>query len=161
MEVVAQHIKNTTISRQRGWMELRMRPRITWSKALTIEAAMIPMVPIKRLANDVSGQQITDTAIRAPLFEPENIAAAGFAPIVTAGDLPYFHIFGPTGIAAEVEVFKAPANPSRSFYIANPVQYNKLYYSVAGNIISGGPRHDTVIGEVWDVDAVVRLTTNA
>ncbi len=158
-EVVATHVKDVSIYREGGSLIIRPRQYVDWTQSLVIQAAMMPMLPIKRLVNDTSGAQVTDTAMRLPLNTPEDVSVDGFTPIVTVGSLPKAKIWGATsGISAEVEVFAAPDNPTRSFYIANPTSYNKFYYSVAGNI-TGAVTHTTTIGEKWFVDSQIKIRT--
>ena len=70
-------------------------------------------------------------------------------------------MWGPTGISASAEIIKHLGLPSCGFYIATPDNYNKLYYSVAGNGLStmGGVNYNTRVGEAWDVEGVIRMIT--
>ena len=122
---------------------------------------MMTMLPLKRLLNNTFGPVITDTAMRAPYASKEDVSVAGFPRIITLGSLPESKLWGPTGISASVEILKHPGLASCGFYVANDEAYNKLYYSVGGSGLTtmGGVPHTTTIGESWDVESVIKLTT--
>lgn len=159
---VAEHAKHVTIHRDKGGATIRLQQHVQWSQSLVIEAAMLTMLPIKRLLNDTSGEQITAVAMRAPFYDKEDVSAAGFTQVVSSGELPASQLWGPTGISAEVEILKHPGYADCGFYVSNAIYYNKLYYSVAGSAASGmgGTAHTTQVGEKWDVESVIRMTTN-
>ena len=158
---VATHMKRVALTRAESGAKISLVQRVVWSKALVLESAMMTMLPIKRLLSDTAGEVITDTAMRAPYASKENVAVSGFPLDVTLGSLPDVKLWGPTGISASAEIIKHPGLPSCGFYIANPENYNKLYYSVAGSGLAsmGGVNYTTTIGETWDVESVIRMTT--
>lgn len=110
----AQRIKHGTISRVRGWLDIRVHHYVKWKLVMELQAVMAGHLPIKRKLDGATGEQITDTAMRSPLYVAENIAEAGFPISLTVGSLPRVQIWGPTGIAAEVEVVKSPNIATRS-----------------------------------------------
>ncbi|EOR08670.1 hypothetical protein F896_01196 [Acinetobacter genomosp. 15BJ] len=152
---VADHTKHLIFENRK----LRLKQYVKWVMSLIIKTAYLTMLPIKRKQNDTSGEQITDKAIREPLYAIENIGEADFERTLTMGSLPACQIWGPTGIDASVEFLKHPNNPTACFYIANPTNYNKFYYSVAGNFI-GTERHTTAIGEVWETDSIISVNSS-
>ncbi|WP_300727498.1 hypothetical protein [Pseudomonas sp.] len=158
---VATHSKRVTISHAEGGMRIELSQQVVWSQALVLKAAMMTMLPIKRLLADTSGDVITNTAMRAPYASTEDVSATGFAQVTTLGSLPDAQLWGPTGISASVQILKHPGLPSCGFYISSAVNYNKFYYSVAGSTVStmGGTTHITQPGEAWDVESVIRITT--
>ncbi|WP_300729046.1 hypothetical protein [Pseudomonas sp.] len=159
---VATHVKRVTLSREDGGLKIAISQQVVWSKSLVLKAAMLTMLPIKRLIKDTTGEVITNTAMRAPYTSIEDVSATGFAQVTTLGSLPDAQLWGPTGISASVQILKHPGLPSCGFYIASAVNYNKFYYSVAGSTVStmGGTTHTTQPGEAWDVESVIRMTTN-
>jgi hypothetical protein len=161
-EEVATHMIRAVLSYADGGTKIHLTQKVVWSKALVISSAMLTMLPIKRLLNDSSGQVITDTAMRAPYASKEDVSTTGFVQINTVGSLPEVKLWGPTGISASAEILKRPDIANCGFYIANAINYNKPYFSVAGTKVStmGGVTHTTTIGETWDVESVIRMTTN-
>lgn len=157
---VATHVKRVTISRDDGGLKIAMSQQVVWSKSLVLKAAMLTMLPIKRLIKDTTGEVITNTAMRAPYTSTEDVSTTGFAQVTTLGSLPDAQLWGPTGISASVQILKHPGLPSCGFYISNAANYNKFYYSMAGSTAStmGGTTHTTQPGEVWDVESVIRMT---
>lgn len=111
----------------------------------------------------LTGEVITDTAMRAPYASKEDVAVVGFQQIITLGSLPDAKLWGPTGISASAEIIKHPGLLSCGFYVANAPFYNKFYFSVAGSGLAtmGGVNHTTTIGETWDVESVIRMATAA
>ena len=160
--VVAVHTKRVRISHVEGNMQIDMSQQVNWSQSLVLESAMLTMLPIKRKLNDTSGEYITDTAIRAPYLGTEDCSVTDFTQITTLGSLPDAQLWGPTGISASVEIIKHPGFADCGFYIASAIYYNKFYFSVAGSAVStmGGTTHTTQPGEKWDVESVIRMTTN-
>ena len=161
-EEVATHMIRAVLSYADGGTKIHLTQRVVWSKALVISSAMLTMLPIKRLLNDSSGQVITDTAMRAPYASKEDVSTTGFVQINTVGSLPDVKLWGPTGISASAEILKRPDIDNCGFYIANAINYNKPYFSVAGTKVStmGGVTHLTSPGETWDVESVIRMTTS-
>lgn len=159
---VATHAKRVSITHDHGSMKIELSQQVEWSKSLVLEAAMMTMLPIKRLLADTSGDVITNTAMRAPYASTEDVSATGFPQVATLGKLPASKLWGPTGISASVEILKHPGHADCGFYVANASFYNKLYYSVAGSTVStmGGVNHTTQPGEAWDVESVIRMTTS-
>ena len=111
------------------------------------------------MGNDTSGEQITHTVIRERDWVAEDVSTSGFEMKSTVGYLPTAKIFGSTGISASVEWVKHQNNETATFYVSNPVNYNKFYYSVAGNFI-GDERHTTTTGEVWETESIIEVNTN-
>ncbi|MNR17386.1 hypothetical protein D3C85_1340420 [compost metagenome] len=159
---VATHSKRVTISHAEGGMRIELSQQVVWSQALVLKAAMMTMLPIKRLLSDTSGDVITNTAMRAPYASTEDVSTTGFAQVTTLGSLPASQLWGPTGISASVEMLKHPGFADCGFFVANAPFYNKIYYSVAGSAVStmGGVTHTTQPGETWNVDSVIKMTTN-
>ncbi|MCK1794295.1 hypothetical protein [Pseudomonas violetae] len=160
-EEVATHSKRETLSHADGGLKIDMVQQVTWSQVLELEAAMLTMLPIKRLIADTTGEVITNAAMRAPYASKEDVSTTGFAQVTTLGSLPDCQLWGPTGISASIQMLKHPGFDDCGFYIASPQYYNKPYYSVAGSKVStmGGVTHLTAIGETWDVESVIRMTT--
>lgn len=158
---VATHSKRVTISHAEGGMRIELSQQVVWSQVLVLKAAMMTMLPIKRLLADTSGDVITNTAMRAPYASTEDVSTTGFAQVTTLGSLPASQLWGPTGISASVEILKHPGFANCGFFVANAAFYNKLYYSVAGSAVStmGGVPHTTQPGETWNVDSVIKMTT--
>lgn len=158
---VATHSKRVTITHAQGGMQIDLSQQVVWSQVLVLEAAMMTMLPIKRLLTDTSGDVITHTAMRAPYASTEDVSVTGFPQVATLGKLPASRLWGPTGISASVEILKHPGHADCGFYVANASYYNKFYYSVAGSAVStmGGVTHTTQPGEMWDVESVIRMTT--
>lgn len=158
---VATHSKRVSLSHGDGGLKIDLVQQVKWSQALELEAAMLTMLPIKRLIGDTTGEVITNAALRAPYTSKEDVSTTGFAQVTTLGSLPDCQLWGPTGISARVQVLKHPSLQSCGFFIASPVNYNKPYYSVAGSAVStmGGVTYTTTIGEKWDVESVIRMTT--
>ncbi|WP_433846889.1 hypothetical protein [Acinetobacter proteolyticus] len=153
---VADHTKHLIFENRK----LRLKQYIKWQMSLIIKAAMMTMLPIKRKRFDTSGEQITDTAMREQSWALENVSEAGFTQVPTVGSLPNAEIWGPTGISASVEFVKHPNLPNATFYISNPENYNKLYYSVAGNFL-GDERYTTTATERWYTDSIIELNTSS
>ncbi|MDF9905633.1 UNVERIFIED_ORG: hypothetical protein OKW15_003589 [Pseudomonas reinekei] len=105
---------------------------------------------------------ITNTALRSPYVGKKDVSVEGFPQVATLGWLPDSQIWGPTGISASVQILKHPGYADCGFYVANAPFYNKDYYSVAGSAVStiGGVTHTTLPGETWNVDSVIKMTTN-
>lgn len=158
---VATHMTRVALVRDDSGAKITISQQVTWSKSLVLESSMMTMLPIKRLLSNTSGPLITDTAMRSPYAAKEDVSTTGFAPIVTQGSLPDCRLWGPTGISASVEIIKHPGLQNCGFYIASPPEYNKPYYSVAGTGLSsmGGSNYTTTIGEKWEVESVIRMTT--
>lgn len=158
---VATHMVRVALVRDVSGAKITISQQVTWSKSLVLESSMMTMLPIKRLLSNTFGPVITDTAMRAPYAVKEDISTAGFAPIITLGSLPDCRLWGPTGISASVDIIKHPSVQNCGFYIASPPEYSKPYYSVAGSGLSsmGGSNYTTAIGEKWDVESVIRMTT--
>lgn len=158
---VATHSQRVTIRHADGGMRIGLKQRVEWSQVLELEAAMMTMLPIKRLLADSSGDVITNTAMRAPYASTEDVSVTGFPQITTLGSLPDSQLWGPSGISASVEILKHPGFADCGFYVANAINYNKLYYSVAGSAVStmGGATHITQPGEAWDVESAISMTT--
>lgn len=158
---VATHMTRVAIARDDAGAKITISQQVVWSKSLVLESSMMTMLPIKRRLSNTSGPVITDIAMRAPYAIKEDISTAGFTQVVTLGSLPDCRLWGPTGISASVEIIKHPGLQNCGFYIASPPEYNKPYYSVAGTGLSsmGGSSYTTTIGERWDVDSVIRITT--
>jgi hypothetical protein len=159
---VATHSKRVTLSHADGGLKIDMVQQVKWSQSLVLEAAMLTMLPIKRLIADTTGEVITSTAMRAPYASTEDVSITGFAQVATLGSLPAAQLWGPTGISASAEILKHLGLPSCGFFIASPVNYNKFYFSVGGSAVStmGGITHTTQPGETWDVESVIRMTTS-
>lgn len=160
-EEVATHSKRETLSHADGGLKIDMVQQVKWSQVLELEAAMLTMLPIKRLIADTTDEVITNAAMRAPYASKEDVSTTGFAQVITLGSLPECQLWGPTGISASIQMLKHPGFDDCGFFIASPVNYNKAYYSVAGSKVStmGGITHLTAIGETWDVESVIRMTT--
>ncbi|MCK1789660.1 hypothetical protein [Pseudomonas violetae] len=160
-EEVATHSKRETISYADGGMKIDLIQQVKWSQVLELEAAMLTMLPIKRLIADTTGEVITNAAMRAPYASKEDVSTTGFEQVITLGALPDCQLWGPTGISASIQMLKHPGFDDCGFYIASPLYYNKPYYSVAGSKVStmAGVTHVTTIGETWDVESVIRMTT--
>lgn len=159
---VATRAQSLVLSHEHGHAKIDMSQDVVWSQALVLEAAMLTMLPIKRLLDDSSGEVITDTGLRSPYLGKEDMSLTGFPQVATLGALPAVKIWGPSGISASVEMLKHPGYADCGFYFANAIYYNKGYFSVAGSAVStmGGSTHTTSIGEHWDVRSVIRMTTN-
>lgn len=157
-EEVATHSKRETLSHADGGLKIDMVQQVKWSQVLELEAAMLT---IKRLIADTTDEVITNAAMRAPYASKEDVSTTGFAQVITLGSLPDCQLWGPTGISASIQMLKHPGFDDCGFFIASPVNYNKPYYSVAGSKVStmGGITHLTAIGETWDVESVIRMTT--
>lgn len=158
---VATHVKRVSLSHADSGLKIAMSQQVVWSQSLVLESAMLTMLPIKRLLADTSGDVITNIGMRAPYASTEDMSATGFPQIITLGSLPDCQLWGPTGISASVEILKHPGYNDCGFYFANASFYNKVYCSVAGSAVStmGGLTHTTTIGEAWDVESVIRMTT--
>jgi hypothetical protein len=158
---IATHSQRVELTRSEGGMKMELTQRVVWGAAVTLSASMMTMLPIKRLLNDTSGDVITDTGFRAPYAGVENMAATGFPQVATLGELPDCQLWGPTGIAARVEMLEHPGFLDCGFFFSNALFYNKAYFSVAGSTVSGmgGTAHVTTPGERWDVKSVIHLTT--
>ncbi|MCK1791155.1 hypothetical protein [Pseudomonas violetae] len=159
---VATHVKRVTLSHADGGLKIELSQQVVWSQSLVLKAAMLTMLPIKRLIADTTGEVITNMAMRAPYASIEDVSTTGFAQVTTLGSLPDAQLWGPSGISASVQILKHPGLPSCGFYIASAINYNKPYYSVAGSTVStmGGVTHTTQPGEKWDVESVIRMTTS-
>ena len=159
---VGTHMKRVALTHAESGAKISMVQRVVWSKVLVLESSMMTMLPIKRLLSDTVGEVITDTAMRAPYASKEDVAVSGFPHVITLGSLPDAKLWGPTGISASAEILKHPGLSSCGFYVANAVNYNKFYYSVGGSGLTtmGGVNHTTTIGETWDVESVIRMTTS-
>lgn len=157
---IAEHVKSFEIKNNSG-AELSLSQSLTWFTSSVLNVAYMTMLPIKRLINDTSGDLITGSAVRYPWESIEDISTTGFTQIPTIGSLPDVNIWGPTGVSASVKVLRKPDIANSGFYIANAVQYNKLYYSVAGTNQTGlgaGPNYTTSVGESWDFDTEIRIS---
>ncbi|WPN27665.1 hypothetical protein QMK54_17655 [Pseudomonas sp. P5_109] len=159
---VATRSQSLVLSHESGHAKIDMSQKVVWSQSLVLEAAMLTMLPIKRLLDDSTGEVITNTALRSPYVGKEDVSVEGFPQIATLGWLPDSQIWGPTGISASVQILKHPGYADCGFYVANAPYYNKDYYSVAGSAVStmGGVTHTTQPGETWNVDSVIKMTTN-
>jgi len=143
-------------------MQVRLSQHFKWSMALAIKAAMLTMLPIaRRVGGSPTGARITDTAVRAPGWAKEDVSESGFAEQVSARSLPRASIWSAeSGISAEVEIVKkVDLVTNYQFYISNSTYYNKLYYSFAG-MLSTPLNHMTAVNEEWDMESVIKLTSN-
>jgi hypothetical protein len=158
---VATRAQSLVLSHENGHAKIDMSQQVVWSQVLELEVAMLTMLPIKRLLDETTGEVITNTALRSPYLDKEDVSTAGFPQVGTVGSLPDAQIWGPTGISASVRMLKHPGHADCGFYIASPIYYNKFYYSVAGSAVAmGGSTHTTTAGEHWDVQSVIKMTTN-
>ncbi|MNP58460.1 hypothetical protein D3C76_1533760 [compost metagenome] len=122
---------------------------------------MMPMLPIRRMSADTTGDQITDRATRERDYVIEDVSVAGFTQKYTTGFLPDSKIWGQaSGLSAEISVKKWPQTVSRQFYIANTSLYNKFYYSLAGIGSETLNTHTTTIGEEWETEAVIAINSD-
>lgn len=119
---------------------ITVEQRIHWLQPVLLENAYLAMLPIKR---HVGGEQITDTAKRAPHYASEDVSEAGFEPIRTPTNV--IELSGPQ-VVARVSLLEAPALPNAFAFVSNAELYNKVYFDVSGE-------HLTAPGEVWTVVA--------
>lgn len=145
---VAGHIKRYDIT-ARG---IEILQDVTWQVAMQLDKAFLAMLPIKRLLNDTSGDQVTDRVVRDPAYTLEDVSAAGFTEVRTVSKVA--NLWGPTGISAEVEVLESPGLPNAGLTINSSNFYNKVYFDVCG------PAYTTTVGEKWRTRARYRLNTS-
>ncbi len=131
---------------------MNQKQQIRWVKSIVVRTAYQAMLPIRRLIQVTTGEQITTTAMRSQLYQLENVSVEGFPMVFTFGYLPEAKIWGDTGISAQIIPKKYPSIASCNFYISNPNLYNKFYFSLAGEDsgAAGALRYTTTAGEVWD-----------
>ena len=141
-----------TVTKRWEWFdgEFHLSQRTEWLAAITVDAGYQAMFPIERVQYNDTGVEITNGAMREPLWPVINVGSAGHAtPDTNAG---YIKIWGATnGYAGEVEILKGWDKPNRRSTIEDAAEYNKFRFDVCG---SG---YATTVGEVWDTKARYRV----
>ena len=51
-------------------------------------------------------------------------------------------------------------NSNACFYVANTGNYNKFYYSLAGNYTNASDTYTTSIDDKWFVDCLININVN-
>jgi len=156
--VVADHVKRTRITSKKG---LHIQPQnwVKWGvSGFAVKAAMLLMAPVRRLEAGASGSQVTNKAMRAPQYAIEDVSAAGFATTTTVGSLPDASVWGETSsVGVDAHVVKDMGVASRNFHISASDQYNKLYYSFAGQLGTGNPTFTPSLNEEWVTEGAITV----
>lgn len=131
--------------------------KIVFKAVAQLFTAWLTMLPIKRTVNDDgTGGQVTDTAIRFPNYDVENVATTGFTQVYTeTSDGDYFVISSAaSGISAEVKVSDFAGMPRPVTHISSAQFYNKLYFSAIDSRVAN---YTTAINETWEVESEFKL----
>jgi len=131
--------------------------KIVFKAVAQLFTAWLTMLPIKRTVNDDgTGGQVTDTAIRFPNYDIENVATTGFTQVYTeTSDGDYFVISSAvSGISAEVKVSDFSGIPRPVTHISSAQFYNKLYFSAIDSRVAN---YTTEINETWEVESEFKL----
>ncbi len=131
--------------------------KIVFKAIAQLFTAWLTMLPIKRTANnDGTGGQITDTAIRFPNYDVEDVATTGFTQVYTeTSDGDYFVISSAaSGISSEVKVSNFIGMPRPVTHISSAQFYNKLYFSAIDSRVAN---YTTSVDETWEVESEFKL----
>lgn len=118
----------------------------------TLQTAWITMLPIRRKLGTLNdGANVTDTLIRFPGYELENVAETGFTQVYTPTEADYSYLLFSkfSGIKAKVKFLSMKGLPAPNTHVSSAIQYNKLYFSA---IYGRGQKYETKVDEVWELE---------
>lgn len=155
-EPVCNHIKDYSF--KNGSVEFAQE--IEWLTEYNIQYAYLTMFPIRRTHDDTpTGEVISDRVICDLYDEVFDIEKVGHdSPISTMANrksgVRWAKIWGEkSGFTAEVTIKREDQPDTDSFFVQNNADYNKLYFSYAGN----GGKHNTSVGEKWNQTTHIEL----
>lgn len=155
-EPVCYHIKDYIF--KDGAVEFAQE--IEWLCECNIQYAYLTMLPIKRTHdNTETGEVISDRVITNLSDEVYDIGKLWHDTDISTlakrkSGVRYAKIWGEkSGITAEVSIKRDSHPDTDTFFVQNNQEYNKLYFSYAGN----GGKHNTEIGEKWNQTTRVEL----
>jgi len=123
--------------------------RVKWGTSQTITDSYLWMIPIRRkLNNDDTGTQITDTFMTGPLYEEVDMSNAGSNSTAYNGDASNgdVMIWGDTlGYSARTKFKKGWDAPNRQFFVSGSTSYNKNYFDCSGDIT-------TSVGQIQEIE---------
>lgn len=115
------------------------------------------LAPIKRkVNNDNTGAQITDTFIRFPNYIPENVTEAGFTQVYTeTEDGDEFVISGTTsGVSFWAKLYDFKGLPKPVTHLSSAAFYNKMYFSAFDSRVAD---YTVNAGDKWEVTSKMRI----
>jgi hypothetical protein len=137
---------------------IKLKQKITWAEALTLDNAYMVMLPIKRrIADDDISTQITDAYVRDSDWTIRSVGSSGFgAPgTSTAQGVRQAMVWSDTsGISSDVKIITMnPVLANENQFISDALQYNKLYWDFCGTA------YVTTPAEVWSIEIQYNITS--
>ncbi|UBR28738.1 hypothetical protein LCG60_19160 [Bacillus sp. SD-4] len=135
---------------------LEIDNEVQFLEEFTLTQGFLCMFPIRRLENGATGQQITSGAYRDYDLKVYDVSKDGFTHDLNTKRKGVKHNWlysGSSKISADVEILERNMWLSdEGSWIANPVNYNKVYYDFCGN-------YTAAKGEVWRQKVRYRIDT--
>lgn len=135
---------------------LEIEQEVQFLEEFTLVQGFLCMFPIRRLENGATGQQITSGAYRDYDFNVYDVSKDGFTHDLNTKRSGIKHNWlysGASKISADVEILERNKwLPDEGSWIANPVNYNKVYYDFCGNYTADA-------GEIWRQKVKYRIDT--
>jgi hypothetical protein len=134
-----------------GWLDLTNH--LIFEAEVEFRIMYLAMLSLRRLDG---ATQITDQAVRSPLFYPAEDVSGSHSAVYT--DAPHIKVWGDK-YGGEVEILEGWDDANRESWISSGVNRNKLYFSPIGVNRSGAARsHTTSIGEVMRIRSRMRVS---
>ena len=153
-QVVADTIKRW-VFKEKG--DHKFYHKVTWKTIETLTDTYMFMVPIKRKLNGSTGAQITDSAIRGPLYEEIDVTENTHPQEFLRQDAFDGQVriwSNVSGYSVGVKILKGWDKPDREFFVSKSDSYNKLYFDYTG---SG---YVTAVDEVFETEVEFNLNYN-